>query len=237
MLGKNSGVAAQIKEIQPKAVETHCHGYSLSLSVKDAMKSSRLLSDIMGTVAEITTLIKYSPKRENLLGKIKENLEFDDEEDDYESINSLTKLCVNRWTVRATAFKRVMDNYQQLHDLWEECLQESLDRETRSRIIGCQSQMTLFRFFYGLNLGHTVFALTDNLSKTLQKESLSAIESKEIALLTIQTLQNMRNEKSAHAFLETVKKKSSKYSFIEDPVLPRKRRNPNYKSLTEYFVV
>ena len=47
----------------------------------------------------------------------------------------------------------------------------------------------------------------------------------------------MRSDKSADDFLKTVKKKSSKYSFIEDPVLPRKRRNPNYKSLTEYFVV
>jgi len=68
MLGKKSGVAAQIRAIQPKAVETHCHGHSLSLSVKDATKSSRMLSDVMGTVSETTTLIKYSPKREKMLG-------------------------------------------------------------------------------------------------------------------------------------------------------------------------
>ena len=110
ILGKKSGVAAQIKLIQPKAVETHCHGHSLSLSVKDTTKSSRILSDLMGTVAEITTLVKYSPKRENMLDTIKESVEFEDESDDHECIDSLTKLCVTRWTVRATAFQRIMSN-------------------------------------------------------------------------------------------------------------------------------
>ena len=56
MLGKKSGVAVQIKAIQPKAVdvETHCHRHSLILSVEDVTKSSRMLSDVTGTVGEIT---------------------------------------------------------------------------------------------------------------------------------------------------------------------------------------
>ena len=35
----------------------------------------------MDTAKEITTLIKYSPKREGSLGQIKENLEQEDESD------------------------------------------------------------------------------------------------------------------------------------------------------------
>ena len=38
MKGKKSGVAVQIKAIQPKAVDTHCHGHSLNLAVKDIRK-------------------------------------------------------------------------------------------------------------------------------------------------------------------------------------------------------
>ena len=34
MLGKRSGVAKQIQDIQKKAHPTHCHAHSLSLSVK-----------------------------------------------------------------------------------------------------------------------------------------------------------------------------------------------------------
>ena len=38
--------------------------------MKDMTKQSKLLSNIIGTVIEITVLVKYSPKREQLLGSI-----------------------------------------------------------------------------------------------------------------------------------------------------------------------
>ena len=64
MLGKKSGVAKRIQECQPKAYPTHCFGHSLNLSVKDATKSCKVLSDSMNTAREIIILIKYSPKRQ-----------------------------------------------------------------------------------------------------------------------------------------------------------------------------
>ena len=74
MLGHRTGVAKRIQDLQPKAYPTHCHGHSLSLSVKDTIKDCKLLSDTMDTAKEVVTLIKFSPKRERLLGEIKENL-------------------------------------------------------------------------------------------------------------------------------------------------------------------
>ena len=205
MLGKKSGAAAQIKLLQPKAVESHCQGPSLSLSVKDTTKASRLLGNVMGTVAEITTLVKYSPKREQLLGSVKENIEIEHGDNDVlDQVESLSKLCATRCTVRATTMRKVMTNYQPLFDLWDLCLEENLDRETRSRIVGCQSQMTTFRFFYGLNLSYTVYSLTDNLSKTLQSENMSAIEGKSIVMRTVETLDSMRNETASDLFFETM---------------------------------
>ena len=70
MLGKKSGVATSIQKLQPKASIMHFHGHSLSLSVKDVTRSCKVLSDTMDTSKEIVTLIKYSPKRENMLGGI-----------------------------------------------------------------------------------------------------------------------------------------------------------------------
>ena len=49
MLGKSSGVATQIFGEQPKAHYTHCHAHSLSLSVKDVTKNTKILQDTMGT--------------------------------------------------------------------------------------------------------------------------------------------------------------------------------------------
>ena len=59
MVGKNSGIAMQIKELQPKAHYTHCHGHSISLSVKEVTKRSNVLGNTMGVAEEIVVLIKH----------------------------------------------------------------------------------------------------------------------------------------------------------------------------------
>ena len=60
----------------------------------------------MGTVGEITILVKYSPKREKLLGTVQQNLEYED--GDYDKTTSLSKLCVTRWTVRISTYMNVL---------------------------------------------------------------------------------------------------------------------------------
>ena len=42
-LGKKSCVAKQIKTVQPKAFETHCHGHSLNLAIKVTTQECKLL--------------------------------------------------------------------------------------------------------------------------------------------------------------------------------------------------
>ena len=64
----------------------------------------------METAKEIVSLIKFSPKRENLLGEIQGNLE--GPESEAEGI-----LCPTRWTVRASCFQRILDNYAALLSL------------------------------------------------------------------------------------------------------------------------
>ena len=51
----------------------------------------------MGTVGEVTVLIKVSPKRETMLGSINENIAFssDGDDDDFEQASSLSKQFVN----------------------------------------------------------------------------------------------------------------------------------------------
>ena len=233
MLGKRSDVAAQIKRVQPKAIETHCHGHSLNLLVKDATKSSRLINDVLEIVAEITKLIKFSPKREQLLGAVKEI----DNDDSLEQNDSLTKLCTTRWTVRANAFNKVINNFGPLFKLWNIFLGGKLDKETRSHILGCKSQMKEFRFFFGINSAYRMYSTTDNLSKALQRETTSSIEGQETAMKTVETFKSMRNIDSADCFFETAQQKAANHNFINESILPRKRKSPNYKSLNRFFIV
>ena len=230
MLGKSSGVAVQLQAIQPRAPYTHCHAHSLSLSVKDVTKSITILRDTMGTAGEIIILIKFSPKRENLLGKLKDQIESDSES--VEKADSISKLSETRWTVRANCFKRILDNYDPLMAVWEHCLQNGqMSTDVKSRIIGVMKQMKTFDFFFGLNIGHRLFSHTDNLSKTLQAERMSANDSKKVAELVVSVLENMRNEESFNLIFDAIETKAKNHAFVEEAVLARKRKTPNYSIL------
>ena len=154
MMVKKSGVSTHFFAEQLKAITIHCQGHSISLSVKSLTNECDILRDTLSVVGEICILVKFSPKRENLLGNINYNIEKGQE--DVEQIKKLTKLSTTRWTVRVKCMKRILDKYQSLMQLWEECLEERLDQETRTRIIGCKSQMESFYFFIGLNLSSNI---------------------------------------------------------------------------------
>ena len=112
MLGKKSGVAAKILNEVPKALPTHCYVHSQSLSIKSTCQNVKILN-VMGTVGKICMLVKYSPKRKNVLGEIKSNVDaaIDEEAlDDDEKVPSPDKLCINRWTIREKCFEKIQMN-------------------------------------------------------------------------------------------------------------------------------
>ena len=217
MLGKKSGVAK------------HCHCHSLSLSVKEATKESKILSDAMDTSGEIAILVKYSPKREQKLESIKVTYEED------EAVNCISKLSTTRWTVRANCFQRIIDNYSFFFELWDECLKVlGLNRDVKSRIIGCKSQMETFDFYFGLKLGKLLYSPTDKLSQTLQSEKMSAVSSKRLAMLTVETISNLHNSESFDALYDLCLREIQNIKFVEEPILKRKRKEPKY-SLLHYL--
>ena len=109
-----------------------------------------------------------------MLGQIKANTEGIDS--DEKNCTTIDKLCITRWTVRSGCYKKIIDSYDSLYELWNECLDAGkLASELKGRIIGCQKQMEIFVFYYGLHLSHKFYAITDNLSTALQSTNLSAL--------------------------------------------------------------
>ena len=82
-----------------------------------------------------------------------------------------------------------------------------------------------------------MYSVTDNLSKALQRDTISSIEEQETAMKTVETFKSMRNIDSANCFIKTVKQKAANHNFINEPLPPRKRKSPNYKSLNDFFIV
>ena len=93
--------------------------------------------------------------------------------------------------------------------------------EVRSRIIGCRPQIMSFKFFYRINLSFTIYSITGNLSKVLQAEVISAVESQKTTKFSLETLEIMRSQENSDAFFDTVKLKVEKFDFVEEPSIPR----------------
>ena len=223
MSGSKRGVAVQIQAKESRAVLTHCYGHALNLAVGDTIKQSKLCRDSMDTAFEISKLIRFSPKRNAAFERIK--VEVPADEDGYTM--GIRAFCPTRWTVRGDAIASIIENYGVLQQLWDESLETKLEPDIKGRIIGVKAQMSQYRLVFGLLLCKRILLITDNLSKTLQKQSLSAAEGQEVVKLTLQSLKNMRSADSFDLFFSLVEKVSHQTG-CEEPVLPRKRKAPKH---------
>lgn len=112
-----------------------------------------------------------------------------------------------------------------LQELWNAALPAIADTEIRARIIGVSSQMQHFRFFFGITLAELIFRHSDNLSRTLQKKSVSAVEGQSVAEMTVATLRSIREEGSFRTFRQKSIDAAAEHD-VGEPELPRKRKTP-----------
>ena len=215
MTGVKKGVASQISSKEPRAIFTHCYGHALNLAVGDTVKQSKLMRDAFNTTHEISKLLKYSPKRDSLIECLKQNIA--------PETQGFRTLCPTRWTVRAASLKSVIDNYTVLQELWDEC--DTNDSDIRARILGVSAQMGTFNYLFGFMLGYEILRHTDNLSKALQQEALTASEGQELGKLAIECLLKMRNDIKFDHFWEKVEAVRINVDVVE-PAVPRKRKVP-----------
>ena len=222
MSGPRSGVAKQIRDLESRAVYTHCYGHSLNLACMDTIKSSKVMQEALDITAEITKLVKLSPRRGTIFQRLKDELAPLDP--------GIRVLCPTRWTVKAEALKSIVDNFEVLQHLWEESLEYVKESEMRARILGVSDRMMKFDFFFGAILGETVLSHSDNLSRTLQKGDISASEGQGVAEMTVTCLKTLRTDDNFALFWSKVTKKATQ-SNIDEPALPRKRkRTVRYES-------
>ena len=110
-------------------------------------------------VADISKLIKKTPKRDAIFQKLKSAPDKP----------GFRVLCPTRWTVRAASLQSILDNYQVLLEVWNDSLSSKLDGEIRARIIRVDTQMHTFEFLFGISLGNILLLHTDNLSKSIKR--------------------------------------------------------------------
>ena len=221
MRGVRSGVAKQICDEEPRTLYTHCYGHSINLDVNDAMKLCKQLKMALEVTHEITKLIKYSPRREEIFKNLKTAYDH--------TIQHITPgirvLCPTRWTIYADALTSILENYQILQTAWEQATEVSMDTEIKARILGVSTQMSKFDFLFGIVLGQLILGHSDNLSKTLQKKTCSAAKGQEVAYMVIKTLQGIQTEQSFDLLWAKLAKLSETLD-VDEPQLPRRRKVP-----------
>ena len=225
MSGIKSGVAAQLCAEEKRALFTHCYCHALNLAIGDTIKQSKVCKNALDVAFEITKLVKFSPKRNILFDKIRSECE-------EESSIGIRTFCPTRWTVRGDSIESILVNYNTLNQLWEECLTTNLQPDVKGRIIGVKSQMCNFDVLFGLKLCERILKITDNLSKTLQKQSLSAAEAQHIIALSVTTLEKMRTADNFSLFYKVVLNLQD-HTNTDSPILPRKRRAPQHLEVGE----
>ena len=218
MSGIRNGVATKIMELEPRALYIHCYGHSLNLAAGDVVKRSKLLQDALDTTHEVTKLIKCSPRCDNIFQNLKDTLSEKDSP-------GIRVLCPTRWTVRADALASVTKNYSVLQSTWEETFEVCKDSETKARIQGVSSQMQTFKFLFGNMLAEMVLRHTDNLSRALQHQTMSAAAGQEIAQMTVKTLQSLRNDECFGLFWAKVTL-AADHMEVDEPKLPRQHKRP-----------
>ena len=87
--------------------------------------------------------------------------------------------------MHSDSISSILDNYNVLHQLWEECLETMLMPEIKGRMLGVRAQMSQYRLLFRLKLCERILKITYNLSRTLQKQSMSAAEAQDIAAITV----------------------------------------------------
>ena len=111
--------------------------------------------------------------------------------------------------------------------MWEESKSSNIDSKTQARIIGVEVQMLRFDFLFGLLLGSLLLWHGDNLSKTLQHETMSSAQGQHIAKLTVDVLKSLREADKFALFYEKVLLYQKKFG-INPPALSRKRSVPQH---------
>lgn len=211
--------ASEIKAVEPRALNLHFYGHSLNLAVADTLEGIKVMSDVLDHALEVCKLLKFSPRRDGIFHKLKEELS--------PHVPGLGKLnlCPTQWTMHAVSLENIRVNYQTLEATWEEALTVVRESMVKARINGVAAVMNSFKFLFGLMLAERILKHTDNLSRTIQASSMPAVEARSLSRLCIAVFEKIRTDDCFDQFWALVELTCESLG-VSEPILPRQRKRP-----------
>lgn len=156
------------------------------------------MADTRDHTFEICKLLKFSPRRDAIFDKLKQEI--------MPNVPGLCTLCPTHWTVHAASLESICLSYPTLMATWEEALDVAIQSELKARINGVAARMSDFDFLFCLMLAELLLRHSDNLSRTIQCSSMPDIEAHSLSELCLKVFQKMRNDCDFDLFWQLVQR-------------------------------
>ncbi|KAL1417835.1 hypothetical protein MTO96_006092 [Rhipicephalus appendiculatus] len=163
MSGAFNGVQALIRNDFPMALYTHCWSHSLNLCLRDA-SAVQDIRRAFGTISEVCTFFRLSPKRTAVL---KKNLEASTK-----SFGRLRRYCETRWAERHDSVALFGEALSEIVRSLEEFMDTFRDKATASTAHCLHQRICSPNFRICLAVSETFLGLTHHLSVYLQSPSI-----------------------------------------------------------------
>ena len=189
----------------------HC----LNLCLQECASSCVCVREALALTSELNTLVRASSKRLRLFARIQNDLA--------PGNPGLKPLCPTRWTVRTGALDSVIKNYVVISSELD-VVGNDRSGEPSRKSCGLLAMMDKFAVYFGLRLSHMIFAVSEQLSVTLQRKDINAQEATKAVKQARLFFERHRSDSEFNHFFQSVSNKASELT--QPPVLPRQRRVP-----------
>lgn len=178
--GEITGLQTRIREVECRALFTHCAGHNLNLSSQDTMSKIPEIADLLSVMKSLVTFIRASPKRVNVFKDIQCQFDEVDDEDDYDDeekgpkeMTSLKPFCPTRWCVRVKSLKSIRKNYKFIIDFCDKVGSENVDPEAGVKARGFSTYLNKFETYLMLEIAIAALEKVEELNETIQAKTIN----------------------------------------------------------------
>jgi len=204
MSGHMGGLQALIKQQCPMAHYVHCFGHKLNLAVDGLVSGVPALFEFLEAIRHIRNLVTGSSKRQAILENalldmekmtIAEAEKYNRKSSGNNASKSLPEPCDTRWNGNHRLVDAMYDNFMLVYTALVTLIEDEGTSATQAaEMEGALSKVSTFTFFFCNVTMQPLFNKLDVLSKQFQRPRLDLEAAQSLAITTIDTLEEWRDE-------------------------------------------
>ncbi|XP_070571402.1 zinc finger protein 862-like [Ptychodera flava] len=180
MIGTRSGVAKQLRDVQPFLINIHCIAHRLSLCSSQAADKTKYLVKYQEIVNSIFYYFHNSPKHLRTLSKIQSVLE--------ESSLAFKPIFHTRWLSFGASLQALAQSFESLLV----CLESDAEQTSNYKAQGLVKKVKTYEFLATTMFMCDAIALVNRLSLSFQKQNIDLSNVKPMLDATVAALQQLK---------------------------------------------